>query len=208
MLIVGLLFGIALALTLALFGILSMDGHFVENLKAAAIAARDRLTGRSPRATVSMPARGAESETRIRNLQEEIRVQQRLMEQARTEREAVAQESNQARQEIATLREALAERERELGLRDLALQEAGSVATRAREELAAANAELARSRRELKELETELGIARSGAGMSVFSDEVARLTQERDYLRARLEELAAHSSGEQPEVIARTGAAS
>lgn len=202
MFIVGLLFGLALAVTLALFGILSMGGRFIENLKAAAAAAQLRLTGRYPRTAVTIPVRGTESEARIRNLQEEVRVQQRLMEQARTEREAAAEESKRAREEITTLRDALAEHEGQLGERDTALKEAGAATAQVREELTAAKAELARSRRELKDLETELGIARSGAGLSVFSDEVARLTQERDQLKSQLVELAARSRADGPALMA------
>ncbi len=187
MFIVGLLFGVALTVTVALFGILSMDGRFRENLVAAASECRNRLTGRHRRGQASAPSRGIESDTRLRALQEEVRVMQRLMEQARVEREAQAEESRRAGAEVAALRGLLTEREAQVSARDAALAETTAAVITAREQLADRSAELARSRREAKDLETELGIVQSGTGLGAFSEEIARLTRERDELRARLD---------------------
>jgi chromosome segregation ATPase len=190
MLIVGLLIGVALTVTVAAFGVLSMDGRFRDNVRAAMNECRNRLTGRHPRAQNVGPARSVEGDARIRALQEEVRVMQRLMDQARVERETQAEESRRAGAEILTLRGLLAEREEQLGSRNAALAEATAAAARAREELAERSAELARSRRDAKGLETELGILQSGDGLGAISDEIAHLTRERDELKAQLDRLA------------------
>jgi chromosome segregation ATPase len=189
MFLMGLLFGVALAVTLALFAVLAMDGRFADNVVAAARFGRDRLTGRLPRAEATTVIRSPESDARLRALQEEIRVQQRLLEQARVEREGHTAEVQQLQLDLTSLREANAGCEQRIGERDAALRESTAVAARAREELALANAELARARREAKDLETELGVARSGAGLAMISAEIARLTAERDALQARLQSM-------------------
>jgi hypothetical protein len=191
MAVIGLLFGVALTLTVAAFGVLSMDGRFAENLSAAARAAQARLTGRhrTAAAATAAVARSPETEARIRGLQEEVKVMQRLLDQARVEREQNAATDLRTAEETAALRALVAERDEKIG----ALQEAARLesanAMRWREELARQAEELATARRELRDLETELSVAQSGAGYSSISGEIARLTQERDELAARLERL-------------------
>lgn len=170
MVIVGLLMGVALSFTVALFVILSMDGRFRDNLRETALLCRDLATGRRRPAPARVIAtRVPEADARIRSLQEEVRVMQRLLEDARTERAAHAGEAGQAHAEIEALRAALAEREAQVAARDAALAESGAACSRAREELAERTAELARSRREVRDLETEIGVLQSGAGLGAFS---------------------------------------
>ena len=189
MLVVGLLFGIALSMTIAVFAALSMGGSFQENLKAASAELRAWITGRRRKMPASVSVRSVESETRIRALQEEIRVMQRLMDQARVTRETHTNEVSKATTEISALRAAAAERDERLAGMETMLREETARAGKAREELAELAAQLARSRQETKDLETELSVVQSGAGMSAISEEIARLSAERDELSARLERM-------------------
>ncbi len=190
MLIVGLLFGIALCLTIAVFAVLSIGGHFPENLKAAAVELRARLTSRNRKPRSSAPARTVETEARMRALQEEIRVMQRLMDQARVDREMHASEMQKATEEISALRIVADDRGERLAAVEKLLSEETVKTGKLRDELADVSAQFARSRQEIKDLETELSLAQSGAGMSAISDEIARLSAERDELSARLERMA------------------
>jgi hypothetical protein len=85
MLIIGVLFGVALSVTVALFAILSMEGRFSDNLRATAGQALRRLTGRGPRPGAGLAAgsRAPEFEARLRTLTEEVRVMQRLLDQTK-----------------------------------------------------------------------------------------------------------------------------
>ena len=171
---------------MALFGILSMDGHFQDNLKAAGTEIRARVTGRHRRSQSAGPVRDTGSETRIRALQEEVRVMQRLMDKERVERETQAAEMRKAQDEIVALRAAVSERDERMVSLDAALRDETAKTGKLREELAERSALLARSQQDNKDLETELSVAQSGAGLSAVSDEIARLRAERDALMARL----------------------
>jgi chromosome segregation ATPase len=190
MLIAGLLFGVALTVTLGLFVVMSMDGGFRENLRAAAAECRNFLTGRRKRARAVVPARNVEFEARLRAAQEEVRVMQRLMGDARSEREAHEEAMRRSSDELAALRRLVAEREDRIREQDGALFKSTAVVDKLRTELAERGAELARVLRQVKDLETELGVARSATGLGAFSEEIARLARERDELNARLNKLA------------------
>jgi septal ring factor EnvC (AmiA/AmiB activator) len=58
-----------------------------------------------------------------------------------------------------------------------------------RDEVGDRTAEVSRLRGEVRDLQTELEVAQSGAGFSSVSEQVARLTRERDELKTRLERL-------------------
>lgn len=189
MALIGLLFGVALTVTVAVFAVLAMDGGFSDNLRLAARELQGRLTGRHRPAAPVVAARNPEADTRIRGLQEEIKVMQRLLEQGRAEREQAAEAARRAAEEIGALRAAVGERDEKAGAIQEAARAQAAEAGRLREELGRASAELATARRELRDLQTELSVAQSGAGYSSISVEIARLTQERDALAARLERL-------------------
>lgn len=189
MLLVGLLFGVALSITAALFAVLGMGGHFRRNLRAARVELRRWLTGRNRRTPHQVPVPTIENETQIRSLREEIRVMQRMLDQARVEREAHKDELQEATGEIAALRVSVSGRSDQLAAMETALRGEAEKAVKLREEMAALSAELARSKREARDLETEISLLQSSSGMSAISDEIARLSAERDQLTARLERL-------------------
>jgi hypothetical protein len=65
-----------------------------------------------------------------------------------------------------------------------------------REELSQRAEELARSQRDLRDLQTELSVANSGAGLALVPDELTQLRIERDELAARLSRLQTHLAAE------------
>lgn len=187
MFIIGILIGVTLSATVALFGVLSMDGQFGDNVKAAAAEARLRLTGRHRRLQVPVPGRNPESDARVRGLQEEIKVMQRLVEQGRAEREAHAAATEQSAEQLARLEAVLAERDQRNQALEASLKEEGTGKAHLRDEVSRVAAELAAARRDVRDLETELSVARSGASFSSVSGEVEQLRRERDELASRLE---------------------
>jgi chromosome segregation ATPase len=140
-----------------------MDGRFMDNAKVAAAQALAGLTGRR-RTTVALVAPNPESEARVRGLQEEIRVMQRLMEQARAEHASLSGESERVRVELAAASAALGERDRTVAELEARVQEERAKCVQLHDSLSERCAELARSRREVKDLETELSVLQSGAG--------------------------------------------
>jgi len=189
MAIVGLLFGIVLTLTLGLFVVLSMGGRFQENLRVVAAEIRARLTGNRRGTRTSTPTRAVEHEAKIRALQEELRVMQRLMDKERAESETHKNETRTAMAEASSLRVAISERDERLAALEATVQQKIGEAVSLRDELAERSAELARTNRQVKDLETEINVVQSRAGLSAISDEIARLCTERDELLARLDRL-------------------
>lgn len=187
MFIIGILIGVALSATVALFGVLSMDGRFGDNLKAAATEARLRLTGRNRRLQVTVPGRNPETDARVRGLQEEIKVMQRLVEQGRAEGEAHAGASTRSAEQLAALQAAVVDRDQRILALEASLKEEGAAKSHLRDELALRSAELAGAKRDVRDLETELSVAQSGAGFSSVSGEIEQLRRERDELTSRLE---------------------
>jgi chromosome segregation ATPase len=189
MFIVGLLFGIALTLTLGFFAVLSTTGPFDENLRAVAAAIRGRLTGGHRKGQATAPTRSVEQDAKVRALQEEVRVMQRLMDKERVERQVHKDELQSATAEVAALRTRITERDERLAGLEATIQEKIGEAGKLRDELAERCAELASARQQVKDLETEINVMQSGAGLSAVSDEIARLRAERDELTARLARL-------------------
>lgn len=188
MAIVGFLFGITLTVTVGVFAVLSMEGGFAENLRAAALEARRRITGQH-RPVATAAVRSTELDNRVRGLQEEIKVMQRLLDQGRVERETQLAAATKATEDIATLRAAVIARDERIAEMDQAGRSSSDETLRLREQLGSRDAELATARRDLRDLETELSLAQSGSDFTSISGEMARLSQERDELAARVERL-------------------
>jgi chromosome segregation ATPase len=189
MLVVGLLFGVALTLTVGFFAVLSMGGQFGDNLRQAAAEIRARITGTHRKGQAPSPGRPAEQDARMRALQEEVRVMQRLMDKERVEREGQKEENRNSLAEITSLRARLAEREEQVVALEAASAEQMAAASKMRDELGERSAELARAKQQVKDLETEINVVQSGAGLSAVSDEIARLRAERDELAGQLQRL-------------------
>lgn len=159
----GALFGVALSLTLGVFYALSLEGAFKANLRAVAGQVRDRLTGRRRYLPQVDGERRVESDTRIRSLQEELRMANRLLDQARGEREAHGQQSRAAADQTQQLQKDVIERDARMLALEEELRQHGPRLQALREQLAARSAELAQARRELKDLQVELDVLSSGS---------------------------------------------
>lgn len=188
MAIVGFLIGITLTITVGVFGVLSMDGGFAENLRAAGLELRRRITGQH-RQPPAAAVRSAEVDNRVRGLQEEVKVMQRLLEQGRVERETLLAAARQSAEDMEALRAGITTRDERIAAMDEAGRSSSDETLRLREQLGSRDAELATARRDLRDLETELSLAQSGSDFTSISGEMARLSRERDELAARLERL-------------------
>jgi chromosome segregation ATPase len=169
MFIIGVLLGVVLSLTVALFGILSMDGNFLDNAKATLAEGRLWLTGKRRRARASAAAPGPESDGRVRALQEEIRIMQRLMQQTRDEQGEIDAKHKALVAELEAARAVAGERDRRIIELDEQARAERSKATKLQELLSERGAELAEARREVKDLQTELGVLQSDAGTKAFT---------------------------------------
>jgi len=147
MAIVGFLIGITLTITVGVFGVLSMDGGFAENLRAAGLELRRRITGQH-RPAPAAAVRSAEVDNRVRGLQEEVKVMQRLLEQGRVERETLLAAARQSAEDIETLRAAITARDERIATMDEAGRSSSDETLRLREQLGSRDAELATARLE------------------------------------------------------------
>jgi chromosome segregation ATPase len=177
-LVMGLLFGLAMALVLGAFLVLLQTAENRALLRAGRLPILHLLGLRHE----PPPEKRPDLEPRLRALQEELRVTQRLVDQARVEREARQAEQRQRDEELATLRAQLAERTARC--EELAAVVAGEQ-DRARgleEQVSTRSDELSRANMTLKDLRTELDVVQSGD--SVTASQLERLRQERDALAA------------------------
>lgn len=162
---IGVLFGVAMSITLSLFYVLSLGGDFRANLHSVALELRDRLTGRRRPLQQAAEGQKAEADPRIRSLQEELRMANRLLEQARREREEQVAEVARARERAEEMAGEINERDaRILTLETESSRQAPQLEA-LREELAARTAELGRARREIKDLQVEIDVLGAGAGL-------------------------------------------
>jgi peptidoglycan hydrolase CwlO-like protein len=169
MFIIGMLFGVMLSVTLALFCILSMGGNFVENAKAALTEARQWLTGKRRQAGASGTAPGAPPDGRLRALQDENRLMQRLMQQARDEQGEIDARHKAAVAELEAMCAVVSERERKIIELDEQARTERARALKLQDSLAQRGSELADARREVKDLQTELSVLQSDAGTKAFT---------------------------------------
>lgn len=163
--LIGVFFGLALALTVGLFYVLGLDGQFRENLEATARVLRDRVTGRRRYVPAVSGERRAEPDPRVRSLQEELRVANRLIEQARAGQQGDAEQARQASEQTATLRQDIIERDQRIVALEDELRAATGSRETLREQLAENAGQLARAQRELRDLQTELDLLQSGVNV-------------------------------------------
>lgn len=160
--IIGVLFGLALAATVAVFYVLNLQGDFRANLKNLAIETHDRLRGRKrippPSPAVQKPA---EPDPRVRMLTDELRMTHRLLEQTRVERVASVEAAARAAAESEELRQQVAARNEQVaGLKEeLVAQQARIESLRG--ELAQRGEYLSRANREIRDLRNELDVLNS-----------------------------------------------
>lgn len=175
-LLMGLLFGIALAALLGLFLVLLASAENRAELRAGRLPYR-QLLGLEPRV---VPERRSEPDPRLQALQQELKVTQRLVDQARVQREAHQAEVQRLTTELAELRAQRAGSDESCRATQATLEREVERARELEQELAARADELSRANGELKDLRIELDVLQSGEGMT--ATQVQRLQQERDAL--------------------------
>jgi len=156
MLIIGILFGAGLSLLLAMLYVLSLGGEFRDSLRLAALELRDRLTGRRPPPAPAAEQAPPPPDPRIRGLQEELRMANRLLEKARGERLAIVEQAERASAETAQLNEAIAEGERRIAALGEEVTAERNRAEQLRALLGERCEELARANRDVRDLRNEL----------------------------------------------------
>jgi chromosome segregation ATPase len=175
-LLIGLLFGIALAAVLAVFLVLLAAPATRAELRAGRVPYRE-LLGLTPR---RVSERRAEPDPRLQTLQQELKVTQRLLDQARTDREAHQAEVRRLQEELDGLRATLAERDQQHRQAREGLEREMERARQLEADISARADELSRANSELKDLRTELDVLQSGG--DVTATQLQRLQKERDAL--------------------------
>ncbi len=160
--LIGVIFGLTLALTVGLFYVLSLEGEFKANLRAAGLEVRDRVTGRRRYMPAVSGERRVEPDPRVRALQEELRVANRLMEQVRAEHQASAEQTHQASERTQALHLGLAERDLCIAGLEEQVKTLAERQEALRQQLADRCEQLARSQRDVRDLQTELDVLQSG----------------------------------------------
>lgn len=126
------------------------------------------------------PARNEEVDRQFRNLDAELRVAQKTIEQQRADLGRAADEARLLQQELATLREQSGTREERLRRLKSELQFECKKTATLRQELADRAEEMVRTHVQIRDIQNELGVARVGS--DVILEQIARLEQERDDL--------------------------
>lgn len=175
-LLIGLLFGIALTAVLAVFLVLLAAPATRAELRAGRLPWRE-LLGLTPR---HVPERRAEPDPRLQALQQELKVTQRLVDQARADREAHQAEVKRLQDELDGLRAALAERDQQHREVRESLDNELERARQLEADASARADDLSRANSELKDLRTELDVLQSGGDMT--ATQLQRLQKERDAL--------------------------
>ena len=134
----------------------------------------------------------------IRGLEADLRVAQRTVEQARTERDALTAELGTTAAELGMLREKSAGHDDLVRKLKVEVQHECGKTARLRLELADRAEEMVRTHVQLRDVQNELGV--NQVGSDVVMDEITRLERERDDLNAMVEglrkEMAARPRGQ------------
>lgn len=178
---IGLLFGIMLSGIVVGFIVVRSGGPLKESLFGDA--------GSLPMFGPPKPAREPppEADGRVNALQEELRIAQKLLDQGRVERDVAGKAGKLADEQIAALRDKLAEREARIQELEAAQREARDRADGLLAELSTRSEELSKVSVQLKDLRIEFDVSESGSSMATA--QIDQLQRERDELAATVERL-------------------
>jgi chromosome segregation ATPase len=132
---------------------------------------------------------------RIRGLEAELRVAQRLADQGRAEREALAAEMAVSAAELVAVRDRLSVSDKLIRKLKAEIQHECGKTARLRQELADRADEMVRTHVQLRDVQNELGVTQVGS--DVVMDQISRLERERDDLNAMVETLRKEIAGHQ-----------
>lgn len=178
---IGLLFGVILGGSVVAFVVVRSGGPLKESLFGDGHS--KPAIGAAPRAAEPTP----EADKRQRALLEELRITQKLVDQGRIEREEHEKASKAAAEELAALRNQLADRDLRIQALEASLAEATLRVDSALAELAGRTEELAKVSLQLKDARLELDVTESGS--TVTNSQISQLQRERDELATLVEQL-------------------
>ncbi|MEO8223687.1 MAG: hypothetical protein ABI661_02695 [Gammaproteobacteria bacterium] len=178
---IGLLFGLILGGSLVGFVVVRAGGPLKESLFGND-ARKPAFGGPAP-----APELTPEAEKRVRALQEELRVANKLLDQDRVEREERDKAAKAAADELAGFRTQLADRNSRIADSEAARRESAQQVDELLGRLGERTEQLAKVALELKDTRMELDVNESGS--TVTSAQVNQLQRERDELAALVEQL-------------------
>lgn len=164
---IGVLFGVALSITLGLFYVLAQGGSFKESFKALCVEWHGRLTGRHRLMRGAVATQQAGDELRLRSLQDELRMVNRMLAEERSGREEQAADLARRADQAKQFAKVLAEREKQIRMLQAQSKEHQPQLQALQRELATREAELGKRSREIRDLQVELDVL--GAGVSLVS---------------------------------------
>jgi chromosome segregation ATPase len=174
---IGAVFGFFLSLIVAAFAVLRLDPKLRDEVFNGRKGVRELFGSKK---VASSDFRTPELEAKIRSLTDEVRVSQKLLEQAKQERTARLEDMGKLRLEFETVQLKVAETREESERLLTDLDERNSARHALEAEMSQRDVELARANSEIKDLRTELEVAR--AGDSFTADQLVKLKKERDAL--------------------------
>lgn len=163
LLFIGLLFGLFLSLVVAAFLLLNLDPRLRDDLLARRRSVLDlvrprQVPGRSP----TGPSHHPGLDQKIRSLQEEVRISQKLLEGSREAAETKRREAESLAAEVAGLRQQVAAGDTARQALATELESRQEACRTLEAQLAAAREQMARREREARDLAIELDLARAG----------------------------------------------
>ncbi len=183
--LIGALFGLVFSLLIMAFIVIRADGVLRDRLREGASALTARAAGRP---LVDGTLRSPAQDLRLRQIQEEAKTLQRLLDEEKVARET----GDTERRRLGDVAHALQTRLADSQARITDLERQGVAlageADGLRGELARAAEQLAAAQQEARDLRTELDVARSGDGVMV--SQIRRLEEENTALTSRLAQAA------------------
>lgn len=187
---IGLLFGVILGGSVVAFIVVRSGGPLKESLFGDD-ARKPAFKGAS-----SAPEAAPEADARQKALLEELRITQKLLDQGRVEREEHAKAAKAAADEMAVLRNQIADRDVRIQALEGSLREATLRVDNALAQLSERSEELAKVSLQLKDARMELDVTESGS--TVTDSQISQLQRERDELAALVEQLKPRRQASRP----------
>lgn len=178
---IGLLFGILLSGIVVGFIVVRSGGPIKESLFGNGDG--KLKLGAKP----SNTELAVETDTRVRALQEDLRISQKLLDQGRIEREQNSKAAKVAAEEIAGVRQQCADRDGRILALECELRDGRQRYEDLLGLLSDRTEELAKASAQLKDARTELEVSESGSTVTI--SQISRLQQERDELAALVDQL-------------------
>ncbi|MEQ1802755.1 MAG: hypothetical protein ABL989_12585 [Gammaproteobacteria bacterium] len=187
---IGLLFGVILGGSVVAFIVVRSGGPLKESLFG------DDSRKPAFKGASSAPEAAPEADARQKALLEELRITQKLLDQGRVEREEHAKAAKAAADEMAVLRNQIADRDVRIQALEGSLREATLRVDNALAQLSERSEELAKVSLQLKDARMELDVTESGS--TVTDSQISQLQRERDELAALVEQLQPRRQASRP----------